>query len=471
MARYRATGRGALIDAGTPVEVAALHRDGREIAVELTLTPLDAAPGHFVLALVRDLSERRRAEEARLQVSREQSARAVAEHARAERDATLQQLTDGVIVADAMGRITFINAAARDLHGVTALGVGVADYGSTYHLFTAAGEPYSSAELPLARAVLHGETVVDAEWRIRRPDGQEIIAQGGAAPIVGLDDTRLGAVLTMRDVTEQRALERQKDELLAARDLALAEAETARSRLAFLAGASASLAASLDVSVTLRELTRLLVPALADWCAVDLATAEGTLDRLAAAHRDPAKELLLHEMGRRYPPAAAEPSLIVEVLRTGRPFYLPDIADDALPTLTHDPYHLSLVRAIGIAAILVVPLQARGRILGTLSLTRTEARHYSEVDLSLIEDLGRRAAVALDNARLYQEAQAALGTRDTFLRSPRTSCAPRSPPSRATPTSCCAARSVVRHRPSGKRAASPRSARRPRASAGWPATC
>jgi len=415
MARYRATGHGALIDAGTPAEVAALHRDGHELAVELTLTPLDAGAGRFVLALVRDLGERRRAEAARLQVSREQAARAAAERAGAERATTLQQLTDGVVVADAAGRITFVNAAARDLHGVAELGVAVAGYSAAYHLLTIDGDPYPPEELPLARAVLRGETVVDAEWRIRRPDGSEIVAQGSAAPIAGADGARRGAVLTLRDVTDRRALERQKDELLVARDQALAEAEAARGRLAFLAAASAALAASLDVAATLRELTRLLVPELADWCAVDLATADGALERLAAAHRDPAKEPLLHEMGRRYTPAAAEPSPILGVLRGGRSLYLPDIADAALPAMTHDAAHLALVRAIGLTSVLVVPLQARGRILGTLALTRTGPQHYGPADLALAEDLGRRAAVALDNARLYQEVQAALGARDRFL--------------------------------------------------------
>jgi PAS domain S-box-containing protein len=414
-ARYDATGHGPLVDAGTPVEVPARRKDGAEVPIELTLTPLDTAAGRYVLAFLRDLTERRRVEAARLQVGREQAARAAAERAGAERAATLQQLTDGVIVADDAGRITFVNAAARDLHGVAELGVGVAGYSATYHLLTPDGLPFPPEELPLARAVLRGETVVDAEWRIRRPDGSEIVAQGGAAPITGADGARHGAVLTLRDVTARRVLERQKDALLAARDQALAEAEAARGRLAFLARASASLAASLDVAATLRDLTRLLVPEQADWCAVDLVAADGALDRLAAAHRDPAKEPLLHEMGRRYPPAAAEPSPIRGVLRGGRSLYLPDIADAALPGLTRDAEHLALVRAIGLTSGLVVPLQARGRILGALSLTRIGSRHYGSADLALAEDLGRRAALALDNARLYQEAQAAIGARDHFL--------------------------------------------------------
>ncbi len=176
----------------------------------------------FMLALARQCAqalERARLYEAAQGARAEQArARERLEALAAERAATLQQLVDGVIITDPAGRITFVNDAARRLHGVAELGVPVEGYTETYHLLTMDGRPYPPEELPLARAALRGETVVDAEWRIRRPDGTEIVAQGGATPIRAEDGTRLGAVLALRNVTAQRALERQKDELLAARD-------------------------------------------------------------------------------------------------------------------------------------------------------------------------------------------------------------------------------------------------------------
>ena len=117
----------------------------------------------------------------------------------AARAAVLGQLAEGVIVADAAGRITFVNAAAERLHGVARLDVSPEAYAETFRLFTEDGRPYPSTELPLARAVLGGETVTDARWRIRRPDGSEIMAAGSARPLVGPDGVRLGAVLTVRD--------------------------------------------------------------------------------------------------------------------------------------------------------------------------------------------------------------------------------------------------------------------------------
>ncbi len=121
--------------------------------------------------------------------------------AAAERDAILGQLAEGVIVTDPDGRITFVNDAAVRLHGVERLDVGPDDYSGTYHLFTEDGQPYPTHELPLARAVTHGETVLNARWRIRRPDGSEVLAVGNARPVFSPDGSRIGSVLTLRDET------------------------------------------------------------------------------------------------------------------------------------------------------------------------------------------------------------------------------------------------------------------------------
>ena len=133
----------------------------------------------------------------------------------AEREAILDQLADGVVVADSEGRLVLVNEASRRLHGVSALGVSVTAYAETYHLYTMEGQPYPSNELPLARAVLHGETVERERWRIKRPDGSEIVAEGSAAPVVLADGTRYGSVLVVRDVSDQVETDRQKDAFLA----------------------------------------------------------------------------------------------------------------------------------------------------------------------------------------------------------------------------------------------------------------
>jgi PAS domain S-box-containing protein len=123
----------------------------------------------------------------------------------------LQELSDAnaarVILADAEGRIVFVNEAAERIHGLRQLGVAPEEYTSTYHLLTDDGQPYPFHRLPLMRAVRDGETVIDATWRIRRPDGSEVRASGSARPIVSPGGIRTGAVLTVRDDTERQLAE------------------------------------------------------------------------------------------------------------------------------------------------------------------------------------------------------------------------------------------------------------------------
>lgn len=133
-----------------------------------------------------------------------------------ERAAILSQLAEGVIVADADGKIVFVNEAASRLHGVAKLDVEPEAYATTYQLLTIDGQPHPFEDLPLARAVMKGETVEDARWRILRPDGTEVIAIGSARPVVADDGSRIGSVLTVRDDTERDLAEREQTRLNAA---------------------------------------------------------------------------------------------------------------------------------------------------------------------------------------------------------------------------------------------------------------
>jgi PAS domain S-box-containing protein len=169
----------------------------------------------------------------------EQSAAAVA-HLAAERSAVLEQLREGVILTDAEGRITFVNEAARQQHGVRRLDVPVEEYSETYHLLTLDGEPHPPTELPLARAVQRAEVVNDTPWKIRRPDGTDILAVGNARPVRDATGKQVGAVLTIRDESARWAAETA---LTAANEvLAASEART-----------RAILESSLDAIVTMDE--------------------------------------------------------------------------------------------------------------------------------------------------------------------------------------------------------------------------
>jgi PAS domain S-box-containing protein len=169
-----------------------------------------------------DIHERKLAEKAL------EESRAAATAEAAERSAILSQLAEGVIVTDAEGRLTFVNEAAARLHGVARLGIAPGEYSEAYRLYTEDGAPYPPLDLPLARAALRGETVEDARWRIRRPDGTEVIAIGSARPVLDAAGRRVAAVLTVSDDTARRTAEQRLAALNA--DLERQVAERTRER-------------------------------------------------------------------------------------------------------------------------------------------------------------------------------------------------------------------------------------------------
>jgi signal transduction histidine kinase len=184
-------------------------------------------------------------------------------------------------------------------------------------------------------------------------------------------------------------------------------AETAREQVSFLSEVSEVLASSLDFRATLSAAARLAVPRLADWCAVDIIDADGRLRRLAIAHTDPAKVDAVWAMSHRYREHDEDP--VPQVIRTARPQLIPEIPDELLRRFARDAAHLEGLRAFGLRSLLIVPLSARGRTLGAITFVMAESgRHYGHAEQLLGEDLARRAAIAVDNARLYREADEAL---------------------------------------------------------------
>jgi PAS domain S-box-containing protein len=178
---------------------------------------------------------------------------------------------------------------------------------------------------------------------------------------------------------------------------------------------SAALGSSLDYETTLALVAQLAVPDMADWCVIDLAEPEGGFRAVAVAHRDSAKAALLRRLTD-HPPAVEGAYPAVHVLRTGRPEVLPTLPPGWLDAVSGCAEHRRLLDTVGARSFLCVPLVARGRTLGALSLVSCESgRRYAEADLPVAEELGRRAALAVDNARLYREAQEAVRARDAFL--------------------------------------------------------
>ena len=187
----------------------------------------------------------------------------------------------------------------------------------------------------------------------------------------------------------------------------ITEEKLAQTRLSFLAEASTCLAATLDYDRALADVARLAVPTLADWCLVDLVEADGRLRRVATAHADPALRERARAWEAQFPPDEAAPNGAAEVVRTGRPEMVSEIPDALLAANARNAEQLRLLREWSPKSYLCVPLIARGRILGAITLVTAESgRRYGNADLELAEELAGRAALAVDNARLYDETRA-----------------------------------------------------------------
>lgn len=237
-------------------------------------------------------------------------------------------------------------------------------------------------------------TIYNTEYRVRRHDGSYSYFAARGVPVREPDGRVREWVGTCTDIDERR------------------QAEQA---LAFLAETSSILAASLDYETTLTTVARLAVPHLADWCAIDIVE-NGTIRRLVVEHVDPGKIALAHELQQRYPPNPNATQGVYNVLRTGKSELMAELPDGLLVAAARDAEHLALIRALGVTSYMVVPLLARDEVLGTLTLVSSESgRRFGRTHLAHAEEVARRAALAVDNARLYREAQTAIREREVIL--------------------------------------------------------
>lgn len=355
-----------------------LHEDSFNLVAQPLWARRGKVNGILIHAVeVTDLvHERRRVEELVGQLATE----------RAHLEAVLRQMPGGLIIAAApTGQLILGNEQVEQIwrhHFLTADSI---DQYDGYKGFHPDGEALKPEEWPLARSITTGEVVEGEEIAIQRGDGTSGAIRMSSAPIKDRHGRIIAGVVTFYDITEQKRVE---------------------DALQFLAEAGEVLSSSLDYETTLESVARLAVPRLADWCAADVATEDGQIQRVVVAHVDPAKVELAFEIYRRYPLDANAAQGVPHVIRTGQPAFYPTISDELLAETIHDPEQLAITRSLGLRSVMIVPLIARGRTLGALSFVHAESeRHYDKDDLALAKDLARRAALAVDNARLYREAQ------------------------------------------------------------------
>jgi signal transduction histidine kinase/ActR/RegA family two-component response regulator len=193
-------------------------------------------------------------------------------------------------------------------------------------------------------------------------------------------------------------------------------AEHGGQQATFLAKASVLFAGSLDYEKTLAAVADLAVPYVADWCAIDIVQDGGQVNRLAVAHVDPSKVELARLLQERYPEDPNAPGGVRQVIRTGQPTMMTTIPRETLVAAARDVEHLRLIDDLALTSYMCVPLVAHGGILGAVTLASAESgRRYTASDLQFAQDLAARAAMAIDNARTYQQASAANRLKDDFL--------------------------------------------------------
>lgn len=340
-----------------------IRKDGRLFPVAFTASPISAQgrPVGTVIE-VEDIS-------ARKQVQDELRLRA---H-------VLESMAEGVSVSDERGFILYTNAAEDAMFGY-APGELVGQHVSVQNSYPAA-ENRRIVDAVLGHLREHGVWV--GEFHNVKKDGTPFVTH---ARITALDlSHRRHLLCVQQDITQEK------------RD---------REALRFLAEASTMLVTSLDHNQTLQELTRLLVPRLATWCSVYLHEGSGPVELAACSHADPERALLLRDLHARFPPDPQGPHGLPTVLRTGKSLLLPTVDDAMFQAAARSPTELTMMRELGPRSSIVVPLIAQGRTFGALAISTSTAGHrHDAFDLALVEELARRAAVAIDNARLFAIAQ------------------------------------------------------------------
>src|SRR5919112_1036562 len=335
------------------------RKDGSLVYVEVSASIILHNNRETMCVVAHDVTERKRAE----QVS--------------SRLAAIVESSDDAIIGKTLdGIITSWNRGAQQIYG--------------YSAEETVGKPISMLAPPdryndipsILEKVRRGAPVTHYETVRLKKDGERINVSLTVSPIVDSSGNVMGASTIARDITERKRLE---------------EAQR------FLTNAGTTLSSSLDYPTTLASVANLAVPYLADWCVIDVLEEDGSLDRLAMTHQDPEKMALAHELEDRYPPDPEAPHGVSQVLRTGRSELVPEILETLIEEAAHDAEHREILRRLGLKSYMIVPLIARGRTLGAITLVSAESgRRYGRAELELAEELARRAALAVDSARLFR---------------------------------------------------------------------
>ena len=355
-------------------ETWAVRNDGSRLWANGSMEAVRDAEGNLegVVKVLRDRTEARRAEE-ELRL----------------KDRALSASASGIVITDPNlpgNPIVYVNPAFTKMTGyATEEAVG-------RNCRFLQGEDRDQPALEDLRVAIRKGEACRVVLRNHRKDGALFYNELTVSPVFDDGGRTVRFVGVLNDITEIRRTEEA---------------------LHVQAEASEILATPLSYEERLVSLARLVVPRLADWCAVDVVEEDGSVRRLAVEHEDPEKVALAYELQRRYPPPADASRGVPRVLKTGEPETMEEIPDELLVRSVSDKRQLGMLRELGLRSYMTVPMIARGRTLGAITLVSAESgRRYGPEDLEGAETLVRRAAMTVDNARLYEEARREISERE-----------------------------------------------------------
>ena len=356
---------------GMGLELYARRKDGSEFPVEVSLSPMRTDDEAFVIAVVRDTTERKLAEEDQARLLRR------AELLEQRFRSMLDSAPDAVAIAGSDGRIVLVNRQVERLFGygrAELLGqpveVLIPERFHQVHVADRTGYVVEPHTRPMGAGL---------DLFARRKDGSEFPVEISLSPL----ETEEGMLVTsiIRDITERKHAEMEQR---------------------FLANASAALGSSLDYDATLQAVAHLAIPFLADDCVVDLWDEPGALRRVMSVSGDATREVTARELAERYPLQRTHSNPIWDVLDHERPRVLAEIPQQVLLDAAQDRRHLELLQQLQPQSALIVPLLVHSRSLGAITFLYTvSGRRFGERDLPLAEELARRCALAIDNARSH----------------------------------------------------------------------
>ena len=312
--------------------------------------------------------------------------------------AILDAVSDGITAQDPSGAVIYANDAAARLLGFDSaeefLSARLGEVVSRFEILDEQRRPLPLEKLP-GRAALRGLAAERTVCYRVRETGEERWSIVSSRPVFAPDGTVGLAINTIHDITDRMRSSEQ---------------------VRLLGETSALIAASLDFEETLARVGDVLIPAVADYCVVDLIGEGGHLRQALLRHADPEQEKLLREISHRFPPEGDARHPTTRVLTTGEPLLIEHADDAALADAALDAEHLGRNHELQPSSYLVVPCVAQGRTIGSLSLgTGSSGRHFAPEDVSFARVVGGRIALAFENARLYAEASESYAQLDTLL--------------------------------------------------------